>query len=293
MNLRITFLTTLVGCILSGNVFAQYSSDLRLNEVLVLNENGLIDQFGDHTPWIEIFNTAYNSINISGLYLSNDLNNLTLYKIPDDPRLKIPQRSYILFYCDGNSTKGIFHTNFKLDSSGVVYLVDGDGLTILDSVQYSFTEADVSYLREIDGASQWVYMENPTPMQSNAPQKTNQTANIFLEYDPFGIGMTLISMFVVMSALILSYLTFKYISRLYRSDWKKKKPTAIASVVRGEEKVISGEIAAAIAMSLHLYVNEMHDLENTIITIRKISKTYSPWSSKLYMLRSWPQKRNN
>ena len=45
---------------------------------------------------------------------------------------------------------------------------------------------------------------------------------------------------------------------------------------------ISGEEYAAIATAIFLYNNELHDEENTVLTINKVAKTYSPWSSKLY-----------
>lgn len=47
---------------------------------------------------------------------------------------------------------------------------------------------------------------------------------------------------------------------------------------------ITGEINAAIAMTIHLYSSELHDAENTVLTINKVSRTYSPWSSKIYGL---------
>jgi glutaconyl-CoA/methylmalonyl-CoA decarboxylase subunit delta len=45
---------------------------------------------------------------------------------------------------------------------------------------------------------------------------------------------------------------------------------------------MSGETSAAIAMALHLYLEEAHDQENTILTIRRNPKNYAPWSSKIY-----------
>ena len=44
-------------------------------------------------------------------------------------------------------------------------------------------------------------------------------------------------------------------------------------------------------MAIHLYKldNEAHDFETTILTINKESKSYSPWSSKIYTLRETPQ----
>ena len=54
-----------------------------------------------------------------------------------------------------------------------------------------------------------------------------------------------------------------------------------------EDLSISGEVNAAIAMALHLYYSEMHDKEDTVLTINQTSRTYSPWSSKIYGLRQF------
>ncbi|MDX9905877.1 MAG: lamin tail domain-containing protein, partial [Bacteroidales bacterium] len=40
----------------------------------------------------------------------------------------------------------------------------------------------------------------------------------------------------------------------------------------------------AIAMALFLY-NEVHDEESNILTIERVSRIYSPWSSKYYNMR--------
>ena len=51
----------------------------------------------------------------------------------------------------------------------------------------------------------------------------------------------------------------------------------------------SGEEIAAIVMALHEHLNA-HDQENTILTINKVKKAYSPWSSKIYGLRELPRR---
>ena len=48
-----------------------------------------------------------------------------------------------------------------------------------------------------------------------------------------------------------------------------------------------GEVYAAIAMALNLYLKEIHDFENLKITIQKSVKPYSPWSSKIYGVNQW------
>ena len=52
----------------------------------------------------------------------------------------------------------------------------------------------------------------------------------------------------------------------------------------------TGEETAAIAMALHEYLNDAHDVEDMILTINKVKRTYSPWSSKIYTLRQTPKR---
>lgn len=52
---------------------------------------------------------------------------------------------------------------------------------------------------------------------------------------------------------------------------------------------ISDEEAAAIALAIHMYKVEMHDKESLTITLKKVSRIYSPWSSKIYTLRQNPR----
>ncbi len=51
-----------------------------------------------------------------------------------------------------------------------------------------------------------------------------------------------------------------------------------------ELPIITGEETAAISMALYLY-NELHDEESNIITIKKVSKAYAPWSEKSQSMR--------
>lgn len=49
------------------------------------------------------------------------------------------------------------------------------------------------------------------------------------------------------------------------------------------------EMAAAIALAIHMYKSDIHDQESFTITLKKVSKIYSPWSSKIYTLRQNPR----
>lgn len=87
---------------------------------------------------------------------------------------------------------------------------------------------------------------------------------------------------IVFAALITLYLVFQYVPKVLNSLTKKKVKNRDKKEVVVSDVTISGEVSAAISAALHLYFNEMHDEEKTVLTISKISKRYSPWSSKIY-----------
>ena len=52
---------------------------------------------------------------------------------------------------------------------------------------------------------------------------------------------------------------------------------------KDSEKIeVTEDITAAIGMSLYLYLNDRHDIESEVLTIKNIEHTYYPWNSKIY-----------
>lgn len=49
-----------------------------------------------------------------------------------------------------------------------------------------------------------------------------------------------------------------------------------------ENMSLTGNESAAISLAMFLYLEQFHDEEDHILTIKRISKQYSPWSSKIY-----------
>ena len=279
----------LVLVLAAGRSSAQSIADLRINEILVINDSNYVDSYGQRNGWIEIFNTAYNSVDVGGLYLTNDMANPTKYRIPTgDPMTKIAPRNYILFFADGLPTRGIQHLNFTLTETDYLALFEGNGKTMIDAVKYGEQKPDISYGRLKDGASKWGFLDKTTPGANNFTGDIVTSGDKFLVVDPYGVGMAVIAMSVVFGALLLLYVFFKNTKNLYSIDFKTLFSKQQEEPVREQSAPgeISGEVNAAIAMSLHLYVSELHDHEDTVLTIKKVARTYSPWSSKIYGLRN-------
>ena len=116
----------------------------------------------------------------------------------------------------------------------------------------------------------------------------HEPAKAFGATDPYGVAMTMIAMGVVFASLIILFVTFKYVAKLYGMEAKKKvvSPQRAGAKTEGE---ISGEVNAAIALALHLYRSQLHDNEDTVITMKRVARTYSPWSSKIYGLTRSPR----
>ncbi len=278
--------------LIAGHGYTQSSLDLRINEVLVINDSNYVDSYGRRNGWIEIFNTAYNTVDIGGMYLTDDPANPTKYWIPKgDPITSIAPRNYVLFFADGLATRGIQHLNFKLKEGGYLALFESNGRTMIDAVKLGPQKPDVSYGRLEDGGIEWGFLEKTTPGANNFTGVVVTAGEKFGAMDPFGVGMAVIAMSVVFFALILLYVVFKNTKKIYSIDLRKlfSRPEVEVKVPKPAGEEISGEVNAAIALALHMYVNALHDHEETVLTIKKVARTYSPWSSKIYGLRNIPR----
>jgi len=107
-----------------------------------------------------------------------------------------------------------------------------------------------------------------------------------------GVTIAIIGYVIVFLALLLSFALFSNVPRLlyYRSRRELKKKRREERQQVGDDIHLPAEVTAAIASALYLHYNELHDPESNIITIERVRKRYSPWSSKIYGLRRWPHK---
>lgn len=110
-----------------------------------------------------------------------------------------------------------------------------------------------------------------------------ESAKTLAATDTYGAAMVLIVIGVVFISLIMLYIIFKYVAKIYgMASPKKSVPSQHAGITAEGE--ISGEVNAAIALALHLYRHQLHDNEDPVITMKRVARTYSPWSSKIYGL---------
>lgn len=283
------------------------TNKLLLNEVLITNESNFQDDYGVHSAWIEIFNKSYGSADLAGCYLksSSQPGDTATYFIPKgDVLTLVKPRQHSLFWADGEPNRGTFHTNFKLDPNNANWIgLYDSGKKLLDQivVPAGTLGPNESYARISDAANQWEVKGRTsdkyvTPSTNNQTIDRNAKMEKFEEHDSVGIGMSISAMSVVFFGLILLYISFKIVGRVSVNLSKRNamKAKGITDKQEAKEKKLGeapGEVFAAIAMAMHEMQSDVHDVEDTVLTITRVKRSYSPWSSKIYTLRENPLKK--
>ena len=302
----IFFASAMVGA-LSSCTAPDTGSKIVINEVLVDNQDNFQDDYGVHSGWVEIFNTSYNSVNLAGCYLkvSSEPGDTLSYFIPKgDVLTAISPRQHALFWADGAPRRGTFHTNFVLSKTrdNWVGLYDS-GRKLLDEVVVpaGVLKTDQSYARVSDGADQWEVKDDSetkyvTPSTNNQTLEGNPKMDKFEQHNSAGLGMTITAMTVVFIGLILLYISFRIIGKVAVKLRKRNamKAQNVTDKQEAKERGLGeapGEVIAAISMALHEAQGADHDVEETILTISRVKRSYSPWSSKIYTLRETPHKK--
>lgn len=283
------------------------NSKLVINEVLVDNQTNFQDDYGVHSGWIEIFNKAYSTADLAGclLKVSSQPGDTVTYFIPKgDVLTSIKPRQHTLFWADGNPRRGTFHTNFVLSKTNANWIgLYDSGKKLLDQVVVpaGILAANQSYARVGDASAEWEVKgasadKYVTPSTNNQTIESNPKMDKFEQHDPVGIGMAISAMSVVFLGLILLYICFKLIGKAAIKLRKRNAMIAhnITDKEEAKEKKLGeapGEVIAAISMALHEAQRADHDVEETILTISRVKRSYSPWSSKIYTLRETPHKK--
>jgi hypothetical protein len=150
--------------VLANNWLARVSP-IVINEIMADNGSSLSDPSGGYDDWIEIYNCSDATVNLSGMYLTDNLDEPTKWQIPQG--VTIAPQGYLLFWADEEEAQGNTHTNFKLSAGGEeVGLFDSDG-TLLDSVVFDQQYSNISYGRYPDSGPDWRFFDAPSAGKCN------------------------------------------------------------------------------------------------------------------------------
>ena len=104
-----------------------------------------------------------------------------------------------------------------------------------------------------------------------------------------GWTIALVGYGIVFTALIALVIVFVNLPKLLQINLRSKLKKQGKTTSESEDLSIEGSVNAAIAMALYMHFDQIHDEESNIITIKKVTKNYSPWSSKIYGVMNQPR----
>lgn len=297
------FLALIVGL----SAFGQGAHNIKINEVMTDNRSSLQDEYGRRGPWVELVNTSFSTYNVRNMFITTDRKALNkslsapqrmalMSQIPaGDDRTNMSARQHLVFFLGSNATRGALHLTAKAAKGSPLWiaLYDGNGIDIIDSVSIPSLKADFSYAREKDGSAAWTVKteQNVTPGIDNYIHLDESKVAKVKREDPYGIGITVLSMGIVFFCLTLLYVFFRILGIFMAHKQALKKAGNIqpikAAVKTGEiiaetghrTKVIlkdglqTGGIdkevyMAVISMALKQYEDDVHDIESNVITIK-------------------------
>jgi len=117
--------------------------DVVINEFLARNVNGVLNEYGNHEDWIELYNTTAMPLDLFGLYLTDDLADPGKFAFPDSTFMD-PHGYLVIWADEEDNTAAYIHCNFKLSANGeALMLSDGSG-TVLDSLTFGPQADDIS-----------------------------------------------------------------------------------------------------------------------------------------------------
>ena len=118
-----------------------------ISEFVASNNRGMVDEDGDRTDWIELYNAGDASADLTGWYLTDDPESKTKWAFPTTT---LDAGRYLIVHASGKDrakTELPLHTNFQLDSDGeTLALVHRDGQTVIDDIgTFGEQKVDVAF----------------------------------------------------------------------------------------------------------------------------------------------------
>ena len=141
------------------------AGNLLLNEVMAANVDMFWSETANFDGWAELYNPTDRPVMLGGCYLSDDANQLTLWRIPDEAGAIAAHGFGVVWFDDSRLSP--LHAPFKLDTDGATLYLSNSKGELMATVDYPKALPRTSYARTADGTGSWALTAMPTPRRSN------------------------------------------------------------------------------------------------------------------------------
>lgn len=152
---------------------------LVINEIIASNDTGITDEMGEFEDWIEIHNPGTETVDLGGMFLTDNFDDRHKWEIPAG--YSLAPGEFLVVWADNDLGDGPLHAAFKLSSGGEevgLYDTEDLGNAKIHGFKYGRVAADVAvgFLPDLGGAKDAhfsfgyspEYLATPTPGAGNA-----------------------------------------------------------------------------------------------------------------------------
>lgn len=129
------------------------AADIYISEFMAINNTGIVDEDGDDSDWIELYNAGPDDVQLSNYFLTDDADRLAKWELP---ATTLGAGNHLLIYASGKDRTDPgqpIHANFKLSGSGEYLALtqrdtdDQDSVIVVSEFSPEFGQqfGDISY----------------------------------------------------------------------------------------------------------------------------------------------------
>lgn len=157
-------------------------SKLIINEIAPRNKL-YSDEYGENDDWLEIYNNGNDSVDISGLFITDSVEIPLMHRIQNWKRekIKIAPGEYKIIWADKQVKQGPLHVNFKLDAGGeeiALFQKVGESVLLIDSATFNLRKNHKSTGRIPNITGNFKNLYHATPMAENLDLPYTEIENI-------------------------------------------------------------------------------------------------------------------
>ena len=142
---------------------------LIINEILTSNSKINTDGFGEYDDWVELYNTSDSTIQLAGMFITDDPEYPTKHEIglTKSYWTAVEPDKYILLWTDNDPEQGQRHISFSLNKKGGYLGIYDKDTNLIDEIKYGKQKENTSLGRLEDETDKWAIYKSPSPNKSN------------------------------------------------------------------------------------------------------------------------------
>ena len=151
--------------VLASALVSSVLGQVRLNELMAVNDDTVADELGEYDDWIELVNIGDDAVDLAGYRIMGLRDGETgdwggAWALP---ATSLDGGARVIIWADGEPDQGPLHASFRLSGAGESVVLWGAEGAVVDSTVFGALAADRAYARIPDRTGSWELAAHSSP----------------------------------------------------------------------------------------------------------------------------------